>query len=54
MLFHYDSKDTWSLFIHLFIMAFFSLWPGEDTLILHENLFIVIKFQKMKLQSQRF
>lgn len=48
----FGFKDFVSLFIcYDFFPPF---WPGDDILILHENLFIFIKFQKMKLQSQIF
>lgn len=43
MFFHYGFKEIVSFFI---CYDFFSLWPGKDALILHENLFIFIKFQK--------
>ena len=46
VLFHYCFKAILNLFICLFIMTFSFLWPGEDALILHKNLFIFIKFKK--------
>lgn len=46
-----DLKILW---VCLFVMTFsLSLWPGEDALILHENLFIFIKFPKNKASKPK-
>lgn len=53
--FHYIFKDIVS-FVSSFIRYdyfFLSLWPGEDALILHENLFIFIKFPKNKASKPK-